>query len=366
MDKFLRVLKSAGSVAGGALAIGLKAAAISIAAITTAAAAASVAIYKITTGAGSWADELITLSTQTGVSTKTLQEWSYAARFIDTEVETMTKGLSKVVKSMATATKSGQDYIQVADGLTVSIRDANGQLRDSEQVFYDSIDAIGALTSETEKEIACQNLFGKSYQDLMPLINAGSAALNQYAAEAASAGLILSDSMIKQLGKFDDLMQKTQAQTQALGRQAAVLFLPALQTIMTGVSALMSTVSTTLSDGFQASDISVIGDALATQITSGLEKASQYMPAIISTISQILSQILNVIVTVLPTLLPALMDGAFQLIDRLISAITANVQPLANMITQIATSLVRYIIKNLPLFLTAALRLVVALAHRAC
>jgi hypothetical protein len=69
------------------------------------------------------------------VSTKTLQEWEYAARFVDTEVGTMTNGLAKVTKAMGEAAKKNADYIELSGGVKVAIKDANGELLSSEDAF---------------------------------------------------------------------------------------------------------------------------------------------------------------------------------------------------------------------------------------
>jgi phage-related protein len=363
LQGFAGALKAMGQIAGGVVTAGLQAAKIAVVAIGTAVAAAAVGVYKITTAAGDWADELLTLSQNTGVSAKTLQEWTYAARFVDVEVESMAKGLSKIVKATGAAAKAGQGYIQVADGLTVSIRDANGQLRDSEQVFYDAIDAIGKLTNETEKEIAAQELFGKSYQDMMPFINAGSDALNRYAAEAAAAGLVLSDSMIAKLGEFDDVMEKTDAQLDGLGRQFAVIFVPAMQAAAKGFSAFMSKIATELEDGLQPRDIKVIGEYLATNLVEGLKSISKYVPDVVKTISSMLTEVINVIVAVMPELLPALLEGATSLLTGLIEAILENVQPIADMVVQLVTVFVEFLAENVPLVIEAGLGLFTALVN---
>lgn len=194
--------------------------------------AAAAGLTTLAVKAGNAADELITFSNQTGVSTKTLQEWDYASRFIDVDTETMAKGLSKVVKAMGTATSSGSDFISITDDVSVSIRDSSGNLKDSEQVFYDTIDAIGKLGSETEKEIASQQLFGKSYQDMMPLIQAGSSALNKYAEEAKKLGLVLSDDDISAMGAFDDKMESLSAVAEVAGSKIGLAFIPIIEQLM--------------------------------------------------------------------------------------------------------------------------------------
>lgn len=181
--------------------------------------------------ASNTADELITMSNQLGISTDTLQKLQYAARFVDVSVEDMAKGMAKTTKATGAAVAKGQDYIEIADGLTVSTRDANGNLKDSEQIFYDAVDALGSITDETQREIAAQNLFGKSYQDIMPLIQAGSGALKSYGEEAEKVGAVLDEKTVNSLGSFNDWLEKTKATIGAGGAKIATAFLPVLEKI---------------------------------------------------------------------------------------------------------------------------------------
>jgi len=200
--------------------------------ITVPAIAAATGLGAIAIKAGQAADELITLSNQTGISTKTLQELQYASRFVDVEVEDMAKGLNKVTKAMGTANKNGADYIELSGGLKVAMKDSNGQLLDTEEMFYKTVDALGAMTNETEREIAAQELFGRSYQDIMPLIKAGSGELKDLAKEAHDLGIVMSDTDVNALGKFDDSMQQLQAVTAGLRNKVAIALIPALEDLV--------------------------------------------------------------------------------------------------------------------------------------
>lgn len=182
--------------------------------------------------AGETADELLTMAAQTGLSAEKLQELQYAARFVDVEVETMAKGMAKVTKAIGQANSKNEDYITLANGFTVATKDANGQLKTSEQIFYDSIDAIGGIANETEREIAAQELFGKSYQELMPLIDAGSEGLRKYADEAHKVGAVLSNEDIEAMGAFDDKMQTMKATIDATGSRLGLAFIPILESLM--------------------------------------------------------------------------------------------------------------------------------------
>lgn len=179
------------------------------------------ALWDIINDATNAADALITLSNQTGIATDKLQEYAYAARFVDVEVEMMTKGLSRVVMAINEAKTKGDEYIETAGGLKISITDANGALKDSEQLFYEAIDAIGGLASETEREAAAQDIFGRSYQDIMPLIKAGSGAIKGYGKEAKDAGIIVDTLAVRALGRLDDKLEEVAASSEAMGTKLA-------------------------------------------------------------------------------------------------------------------------------------------------
>ncbi|HWT27165.1 MAG TPA: phage tail protein, partial [Mobilitalea sp.] len=54
-------------------------------------------------GAATYADDMLTMSTQTGVSTDKLQAYNYMAELTDTSMEDMTKSMAKNIKSMSNA-----------------------------------------------------------------------------------------------------------------------------------------------------------------------------------------------------------------------------------------------------------------------
>lgn len=352
-----------GSGAAKVAVASLKAIAVSMAAIATGAVIVGKKIFELTKSSGEWADQLQTTSKQTDISTETLQGLSYAARFVDTDLEDMTKGMGKVVTSMREASKQGADYITIADGMNVSMRDQNGQMKSTEQMFYDTVDALKAIEDPTKRDIAAQEVFGKSYQDMKPLIDAGSGALKKYASEAQSAGLILSNEAVNALAGFDDQMQRTNARMETAGRLAALVFLPAVQSVAGGVSEILSAVTTALQDGFQESDVSTISNAITTQIQNALSAVQQNAPAFITVITNVLSTLLNTAVTTLPTLLPVLVESATGLLSSVLAAVQANTEPISAAALQIVDLLVTFFTDNIPLIIDTGLTLLISLMN---
>ena len=154
------------------------------------------------------ADELLTTSSQTGVSVEKLQELQYAAELVDVELETVTNSMAKNIKSMTNYAKGSKDVVAAYDKLGVSVTNADGSLRDSEEVYWDLITALGKVENETERDSLAMSILGKSAQDLNPLILAGADTMKELADEAHRTGYVMSDETVSALGEADDVVQR--------------------------------------------------------------------------------------------------------------------------------------------------------------
>lgn len=204
-----------------------------------------------TLDAASKADDLLTRSAQTGLDTTFLQQLDYASKFVD--FDGVDKSLIKLTQNMGTArdqaisfaeaqqkaADSGNVYegslgSQAAafENLGISVTNADGSLRDSWDVFMESIDALGQIENATERDVAANDLFGKSYSDLKPLIDAGSEGLQEFMDEALESGTVLDESQIQKLGEVDDAYQEYQARLEETKNKLAVEFAPVSMRVM--------------------------------------------------------------------------------------------------------------------------------------
>lgn len=190
------------------------------------AAGALAGIAKLGYDAVTAADDLNTLSKQTGVSTDQLQKWSYAADLVDVSVDTITGSMKKMKKQL----DSNEDAFKQ---LGVRTRDNYGNMRDSVDIFYDTVKALSQIENETERDIAAMDIFGKSADDLAGIIDDGGAALMAYGREAEQMGLIISGDTLNQLNEANDTIDKLKATMAGSFAQAgatiAQTFAPALE-----------------------------------------------------------------------------------------------------------------------------------------
>ena len=174
------------------------------------------------------ADELSTLSKQTGITTDELQKMKYAADLIDVDVDDMVGAMKKLKKAVG----SGKDAFEE---LGVATKDSNGDYRDMTDIFYDTVEALSQIPNETERDIVAMELFGKSADELAGVIDDGGLALKQLGEEAENMGLIIPQEQIDKANELNDAIDQIKAEASGtfaeIGTEIAEMLLPYLPTI---------------------------------------------------------------------------------------------------------------------------------------
>lgn len=190
-------------------------------------------------GAAFTSDELLTMSTVTGISTDTLQEYKYMAELVDVSLDTITGSLKKLTSNMSSASKGSGAAYEAFGKLGVQFQNTDGTLRDSQDVFNDALVALGKIENETERDALAMQLFGKSAQDLNPMIVAGKEQLDAYAQQAHDTGYVMSEEMLKSNVAVSDSYEVMQNSITALKNTIGTEFAPVLQQIIDGFTNLL-------------------------------------------------------------------------------------------------------------------------------
>ena len=195
------------------------------------------------------ADDLNTLSKQTGITTEDLQKMSYASDLVDVSVDTITGSMSKLKKSMVSTSSSTQEAFAK---IGVATTDANGQLRNSTDVFYDVLDGLSKVGNETERDTLAMAIFGKGADELAGIIDDGGAALKELGDEAESLGIILDQDTLDSLNAVNDSIDKLKAKAQGniakAGASAMEALLPVFESVIEKLSAVLEFIGSLDSD----------------------------------------------------------------------------------------------------------------------
>lgn len=348
-DKFSKL----GSVLG---TIG-KAMGTALVAIGTAAIGAATGLAKMAVDSAAYADEILTMSTVTGMSTESLQSYKYAAELVDVSLDTLTGSMSKNIKSMSTARKGTGDAALAYKQLGISIVDSKGALRDSETVYWEAIDALGQVSNETERDALAMAIFGKSAQDLNPLIAQGSEGIAKLTEEAKKMGAVMSDDTLAALGAFDDSIQRLKSTAGAAKNMLGTVLLPQLQVLADDGAALLGEFTSGLNAA--GGDWSKISEVIGTTIGSLTEKVIGYLPQFIQLGLDIVGSVGGAIMDNLPTII----DAAVQIVMTLLQGVLDALPQLTEGAVQLVLALVEGILANLPAIIEGAILMVVALVN---
>lgn len=173
-----------------------------------------------------FADDILTMSTNTGLSTDALQEYQYMAQLTDTSVETITGSMKKLTSQMNSARDGTGSAADAFARLGVEVTDNNGNLRSNQEVFMELMDALGGIANETERDALSMTIFGKSAQDLNSFMAQGSEGIAALRQEAHDMGYVLDEETLQSLGGVDDAMQRATNMLTSVQNQIAAGLAP--------------------------------------------------------------------------------------------------------------------------------------------
>lgn len=353
--------------------------------LSRAAAGVTVAIGAATYKAATMADDLNTLSKQTGISTEQLQMYAATADLLDVSVESMARSQKKLKRSMLTA-KEGGSTLTYFDQLGVAVVDADGNLRDSNDVFNDTIKALGQMENETERDAIAMALFGKSASDLNPLIEDQGHTYERVSRLMKENGLEpVSQEALDRANKFKDLVDTiklvmTQA-VQIVGTKIAGYLVPVMEKV-TGAFTKLASMIAGLSGGTLAklgglsavtamlSPLLLLVGAMATRIgaaTKSLAVMIKKVPGLGKAFKFLKANPIILIATALAGL--ALQIGKsgksaediVKIFDNVLSKITARMPEIIQKVIDIVKQVAATIAKNAPLILQGLMTLMTAI-----
>lgn len=188
---------------------------------------------------GEWADALLENAEVTRLSTTELQKYEYALKFVDGDIDTLTKTMTRNIRSMGDVKQGNKELVASYNRLGIKVTDSTGQLRDSDEVYWEVIDALGKMSNETERDELAMTLLGKSAQELNPIINAGAEAFKALGDEAERIGYVMKPEDVEKFGLFNDMVDRLKSGLEGIKRQVAIAVMPFLDPIVKNVDDLL-------------------------------------------------------------------------------------------------------------------------------
>lgn len=167
-----------------------------------------------------------------GISIEAYQGLSFAASTAGVEQESLTGALNKFNKTISAAAAGSKKQAAAFADIGVSVRDANGGLKDADKVLLEVADKFAGYKDGANKAALAQDLFGKSGAKLIPLLNSGRAGITDLTQQAQRLGLVMSSEAAAAADQFNDNLTVLAGVSRGMANQLATDLLPALNDIV--------------------------------------------------------------------------------------------------------------------------------------
>lgn len=163
--------------------------------------------------------DIVEISNQFGLNPETVQEFQYAAEVMGVSLDSVLDAQKRVVEIQGEVIDGTEEYTKIMKDLGISIRDSNGQLKDSETLMFDVFGALGKMRNEQERAVISSKLFGDQFVALNPVVNDGAKAFLGYMEEAKRVGYVLSEEGVRSTEEYTQAQKRLELQTEGTKKQ---------------------------------------------------------------------------------------------------------------------------------------------------
>lgn len=378
-------LQVIGDVTVTAVDIGKKA----LTAYATAVVGVASAIGALTLKNMQYAGDLDDAANRTGMAAESLQEYQYAAKLSGMEAETLEKAMIKQQKAFSDAKDGSKGMAEAYKRLGINL----DEVGNSSDAFDAVIASLADMEDETTRNALANDIFGKSYAELSPMLAQGSEGIAALKQEARDLGGVMGGDSVAAMAELDDNIDRLKTSAGGAGRAITANFAPAIAGIASTITDNMPGISDAIGQLFSGGDPAAAQAALTqnfTQIvTAAVDGIAEQLPTfltafnavVLSVVSAVSAGLPTIVKTILPTLIsglvglvqglvkqiptviPLLLEGALTLFTGLLDGINQTIPLIIEMLPGLIDDIVAALVENLPVIIEGAVQLFVGLAQ---
>lgn len=341
---------------GDKLGTAMKVGGAAVAAVGTAAVAMTGAFIKGAGDVAAYGDNIDKMSQKMGISAQAYQEWEAVMQHSGTSMETMKASM----KTLANAVENGNEAFQ-----RLGISQEQLAKMSQEQIFEATIAGLQNVTDTTERTYLAGQLLGRGATELGALLNTSAEDTQAMRDRVRELGGVMSDEAVKAAAHYRDSLQDMQTAFSGLKRNMMSEFLPAITTVMDGITDLFAGGGTEkISEG-----ISQFTEKISEITPRIMEVGSQIVLALVESIAENLPTLLNsganAVITIATGLienLPQIIQTGLEVIVSLANGIVESLPELLPTIVETVMTIVDGLISNVDMLIDAAIAIIFALA----
>ena len=157
--------------------------------------------------------EIVSMRSETGLTASTLLQFSNSARSLGLELSDASTLIGGWNDSILDLQSGNEDLIDIFDKMGISIKDASGNFRDSEDILFDYAQAVSNSSDKISIAALNTEIFGESSSDLDMILS-----------DLAETGKVYNGSIEKSTDLQEQLAERTSTVSRAFESLGNVLF----------------------------------------------------------------------------------------------------------------------------------------------
>ena len=257
-------------------------------------------------------------SQRLGMTTEQYQEWSYILSQNGADISTLTTSVRTInnrIDEMAQGSKTATDAFH---RLGISMQDLEG--KSGEENLTLIVQRLQGMENETERNAVANDLLGRSYVELIPLLNKSADSVEELRQKAHDTNQLLSEEGIQAAVNYTDAMDTLSKSFNGFSSQIGADILPGITLIVEGITDLLNNT-----------------EGAEEKITQGIEDTFAAIEKVVPRVGQVLGRIAS-----------AAGKRAPEIIQRILQGIIENAPKVAEGIAQILPVILNAIKELLP------------------
>ncbi|MDN7993088.1 phage tail tape measure protein [Burkholderia orbicola] len=202
---------------------------LSVGAMVGVVAMAAGATYKAAEAMGAYGEEIDKIAKRSGASTDTVQQWMFAAKASGVDAKEAVKSFSDLGEAQNKAIHGNKDAAAAFTAIGISLKDLKSSTPND--LLPRIADAFQQSADGASKAAVANEIFGASGDSLIPILDRGSAGLRELSAAARDAGGVIGNQTVMQMKAFEEHMNLSRAQMDAMSMSAKTKLLPTIMAL---------------------------------------------------------------------------------------------------------------------------------------
>jgi len=251
--------------------------------------AAAGGLLALTNKTAEYADEIDKLSERTGINREELQRWKYAAAQSGGDIGKLEVGIKTLSNAMDDAMNGSEKATAAFEALGISVDDLRN--KSQEEIFEEVMKSLADMEQGAQRNAIGADLLGKSYTELLPLLNAGSEGIQELKDRADELGIVMSEEAVRANVTFGDTLQDIKESFAGVVRGLTNSFLPMMQQFADFIVANMPMIHEIMGNVFNG-----LGESVSAVIPILMDMIQNSLPPLIDLFTEITSNILPVLI----------------------------------------------------------------------